>query len=44
VGYVDTFLLAVALDPDVPAALEAKADRLVEIGLPTAVFLAPVPG
>jgi hypothetical protein len=42
VGYVDTFLLAVALDPDVPAALEDKAERMVEIGLPTAVFLAPV--
>jgi hypothetical protein len=40
-GQVDTILLAVAMDPDVPPGTTAKAERLMEIGLPTAVFLGP---
>ena len=38
---VDTFIMSLALDPTVPAGLREEATRLMEIGLPTAVFVAP---
>jgi hypothetical protein len=38
---VDRLLFAVALDPRLPAAAHAKALRLMELGLPIAVFLGP---
>jgi hypothetical protein len=38
---VDTFVMSFAIDPEVPVELRGLATRLMEIGLPTAVFVAP---
>ncbi len=38
---VDRLLFAVALDPRLPPAAHAQALRLLELGLPIAVFLGP---
>jgi hypothetical protein len=41
VHQVDMFVMGLALDPDVPMPLREKAERLMAIGLPTSIFVAP---
>jgi hypothetical protein len=41
VHQVDMFVMGLALDPDVPRPLREMAERLMAIGLPTSIFVAP---
>jgi hypothetical protein len=41
VHQVDMFVMGLALNPEVPLPLRERAERLMAIGLPTSVFVAP---